>query len=237
MKHKIVNVKNLQGLAAAYNRLAESSFGTPKIGLVKGSAGYGKSTAIGWLADKNNGVFVTATPVWTPSAMLKSILKELALDETISSNQAKLDAIVESLLMGQQPLFVDEADFLFDAKNKMLETLRSIHDLAGVPVILVGMDQIARKVSRRPQFDSRIAQRVEFAPSDLEDTGRVAAALLDVEVAPDLLEKLHQSAAGNMRLITVGLANIEGHAHLIEGIRTSGRIDETQWKASGKAFF
>jgi len=93
-----------------------------------------------------------------------------------------------------------------------LDTLRDIHDTTGVPVILVGMDGIERKLVRHPQFARRITQRVVFTPCDIDDTQLVVRELCEVEVAPDLVTKIHTHTKGSIGLIAVALSQIESFA-------------------------
>ena len=57
-----------------------------------------------------------------------------------------LSFIVEKLTLSGHPLFVDESDYLTE-NRKMLETLRDIHDVSQVPVIMIGMNEIAGKLT------------------------------------------------------------------------------------------
>lgn len=51
----------------------------------------------------------------------------------------------------------------------MLEKIRDFSDRAEVTVVLIGMEQIQRNISRHKQISSRIAQVVEFGPCTAAD--------------------------------------------------------------------
>ena len=60
-------------------------------------------------------------------------------------------------------IFVDEADHL--CRNRvLLDTIRDLHDETNIPVVLVGMDEIQKKLMRHHQFWSRVSQQVVYHP-------------------------------------------------------------------------
>jgi DNA transposition AAA+ family ATPase len=210
MKHRIAPVKNIRLLTEAGRALQTRAVGVPGIGLVWGATGYGKTTAAAWLANKMDAIYIRANATWTPSAMLGSLMREL--DATAKGScSAMLDFIVEQLGKRGQPVFVDESDYLAGSK-RLLETLRDLHDLSSVPVILIGMADFKRRIIHREQLAGRIAQWVEFKPADIEDARILANSVCEVEVADDLLAELHSTAKGSMRGMIVGLARIETFA-------------------------
>lgn len=207
MRSKTVGVTNIVRLSEAGNALLTSAPGLPRMGLVYSESGYGKTTALAWLATRQNGVFVRALATSTPTSLLESICKELCIAKR-ARNVAAVDDIVQGLWTANRPLFIDEADYLVDQK-RLIETLRDIGDLAQTPVILIGMKGIERRITERPQLYNRIAQWVEFQPATFEDTQLLARELCEVTVKDDLLRQLHQQAAGVVRLVVVGLNRIE----------------------------
>jgi DNA transposition AAA+ family ATPase len=126
--------------------------------------------------------------------------------------------------MTGRPLFVDEADYLLH-NVKMLEALRDLHDVTGVPVVLIGMDGIERKIIHREQFARRIQQWVEFKALDLADARTLTDAVCDVKVSDDLVAKLHAASGGSVGLMTVGLSRIESYAKS----QAWGDIDAKAW--------
>ncbi|MDZ4878252.1 MAG: hypothetical protein CLLPBCKN_007687 [Chroococcidiopsis cubana SAG 39.79] len=78
MRYKLVKVKNIISLSSAFQESKDSSAAVPRMGLVYGFTGIGKTTAIAWLVNKESGIYVRATSVWNPSAMLQEILIELS---------------------------------------------------------------------------------------------------------------------------------------------------------------
>src|SRR5205814_2280949 len=120
-----------------------------------------------WMVNKTRGVYARATSGWTPTSMLAKVMQELNA-APMQRRAAMLDFITQQLAAQQRPLFVDEADYLL-RDQAMLESLRDIHDLSGVPVVLIGMADIEKRLVHNKQLARRISHWVEFLPSDLED--------------------------------------------------------------------
>ena len=222
MRSKIVPVSNVARLSAASDALLNREPGMPGMGLVHGDTGRGKTTAITWLITRNNGVYVRALSTTTPSSLLRTIARELDLDPR-NSNVETVEAIVQRLAETGRPLFVDEADYLVSS-GRLVETLRDIHDLSTVPVVLIGMAGIQRKLRNRPQLMGRIAQWVEFQPATRDDLSMLATQLAEVTIEADLLGRLHEATRGSMRLAVIGMSHIEALAKA-KGLTSIGMVD------------
>ncbi len=127
MRHKLVKVKNIISLSSAFQESKDSALAVPRMGLLYGFTGIGKTTATAWLVNKENGIYVRATSVWSPSAMLQEILLELSIDPP-SLPAKMLTAVKEQMKLRRRPLFIDEADYLL-YNPKMLQIARDIHSL------------------------------------------------------------------------------------------------------------
>jgi DNA transposition AAA+ family ATPase len=211
MRYKIVAVKNLKKLGAAYQALASRATGVPGMGLVHGFTGSGKSTAIAWLVVQHNGVFVRANATWTPSAMLGAILQEIGIEPRSHSANVRAQDVMRALAESRRPLFVDEADYLVSRKV-MLDVLRDIYDVAQTPVMLIGMEGIEKRIGHFPRHARRITQWVEFEGLDLEDTRLLTETLGEVQIGECLLERIHAETKGSIGLVVVALARVEAYA-------------------------
>ena len=227
MKTLIAPVKNIKRLAELGTELQARANMLPGIAVAYGESGIGKSTGLTWLSTtKINACYVRAMQVWSPSSMLGAIATELDVEPARTlSDTIKL--IVGELSRTDRPLIVDEADYVVD-QPRLLNTLRDLHDLSTMPLILVGMQDFVRKLRTRTdqkQFSGRVALELEFKPLDLADTKVIAATLCEVEVEDDLLAQLHEKSQGVTRLICVGLARIETFA------KNSGlkKVSARQW--------
>ncbi|MNF74171.1 hypothetical protein D3C84_561980 [compost metagenome] len=95
----------------------------------------------------------------------------------------------------------------------LVETVRDIHDESGVPVILIGMNDIAKKLKRYPQFESRVMEWVEFKECTFADARQIADDMCEgFRVADDLLTELLTAAKNEIRRVVTGLYQIESIA-------------------------
>lgn len=210
MKDKIVLTKNIVRLSDASETLLRRAPGMPGMGLVHGETGTGKTTAVAWMVNRYHGVYVRACAVWTPAAMFSAILRELGRHAHGSGAQMMTD-IVEALALSGRPVFIDEADYLVDAK-RMSESLRDIHDLTTVPVLLIGMQGIDQRLACRKQLTGRVLQDVHFEPLDREDALTIAHELCDTHIQDDLLDRAFAKVGGYIRNWVVALSRIEEFA-------------------------
>lgn len=206
MKSSIAQTKNMRNLLTAYQALTKRRMGTPGMGLLYGATGAGKTTAATWLITSQNAVYVRALAMWSGQSMCQAICQEVGL-EPMGSPSKMLPPIIERFAMTGRALFVDESDYLFH-NPRLLETLRDIHDQSLVPVVLIGMEGVDRKILRHKQLARRISQWIQFKGLDLDDLKAVAAVTCEVPIAPDLLQRLHEVSKGSVGLATVGLAQI-----------------------------
>lgn len=237
MKHKIIPVKNIGRLTGAAESLLARAPGMPGMGLVYGPTGYGKTTACTWLINQVHGVYVRAMKLWSPKTMLEAISRELDLDLHGLTLAGMLERIIQRLAETNRPLFIDEADYVVESK-RLLDSLRDLHDMSAVPVILIGMHGIDRRIRSNPQFTGRLAQWVQFQGLDAEDASLLRDQLPDVAIADDLLNAVFTAASptqgggAEARRLVVGLSQIEGFAHQ----RGMDRVSLSDWPR-GRDFF
>jgi DNA transposition AAA+ family ATPase len=237
MRYRIVPVKNVSRLKAAGDALIQRAPGMPGMGMIWGPTGYGKTTATTWFVNQCHGVYVRAMAMWSPKTMLGAIARELDLPDCHKRNNSELvEGIVQRLTEGGRPIFLDEADYVIE-KHQLTNTLRDIHDLSTVPVILIGMHGIEKRIKGNEQLTGRIAQWVAFEGLDMDDAELLATVLAEVTILPDLLTALHGEASpkgggAEVRRLVVGLSNIEGYARA----RGMDAIGLSDWP-KGRSFF
>ncbi len=241
MKFKTLPVKNVSRLNEAGQALIERDLGMPGMGLIWGPTGYGKTTAATWFINQCHGVYIRAMRLWSPKTMLTALARELDLDVKGRNNGEMVEMIIQRLAESNRPLFIDEADYVVESK-RLTDTLRDIHDLSTVPVILIGMHGIEKRIRGNEQFTGRIAQWVPFEGLDMDDA-KLLTKMAEVEIGTDLLKKLHTAASpktrqgvespgAEVRRLVVGLGKIEQYARS-RGLK---KITASDWP-EGKDFF
>jgi hypothetical protein len=132
----------------------------------------------------------------------------------MSRNKDMLDFVVTKLNSDNRaprPVFVDEADYCL-RDSEIIDTMRDIYDLSGSPVVLIGMEDIARRLRLNKKVARRITQWIEFKGLDLEDARIVADSCAEVSIGEDLLQFLHVETRANVRRFIIGLTKIEKFA-------------------------
>jgi len=213
MRHEMVKTKDVRRFMQAVEDLLNRPGGTEGMGLLWGPPGTGKTTSLAYVANVYDAVYVRAVGCWTVTSMLGDLCKELGGKRMLRRSDMVEYIVGELSKDGRQPrpIFVDEADYCFN-QFAMVDALRDIYDLSGCPVILIGMEDIARRIRAKELIARRITQWVEFKGLDLEDTEYVASEVCEVTLADDLIRHLYKETSGNIGRIIIGLTKIEKFA-------------------------
>ena len=158
---KTQNVKNIIGLV---ENLINKPKNIPKMGLVHGEPGLGKSQTALWLACKYDGIYLRASNLMTGR--------------------------FKKLKQNPQIIFIDEIDYLMN-NYKSIETLRDIHDETGCPIIFIGMGLAHRKLERYKHLYDRFSEILKFETFGVNDLSQIIAQLSEVPFTPDAIEYIH----------------------------------------------
>ena len=209
MKHEMAMTKNMKRFLYAVRELQNRDLGIEGMGLLWGQPGEGKTTAIGYTVNALDGVFLRANRSWSMTGLLSALCAELELPSG-RTRAPMFGNCIKKLMERPRPIFVDEADYMLRSFD-MLDIMRDIYDLTGSPVILIGMEDLARRLqlADNGRFARRITQWVEFDGIDTADARVLADTVCEIGVTVDLLEKLYQSARANIGRMITGLSRIE----------------------------
>jgi len=226
MKHKTAMTKDLRRFKQSVDDLLNRPTGTEGQGLLWGHPGLGKTTAVAYVCNQYDGIFVRALGCWTVTSMLGDLCRELG-GHRMCRRSDMVEYIVGELAKpgcAPRPIFVDEADYCF-RKFEMVDALRDIYDLSRCPVIMIGMEDIARQIKTNERVARRITQWVEFEGLDLFDTALVVEECCEVALSDDLLEYVHKETGANIGRVIIGLTRIEKFAKA-NGLT---RITSAEW--------
>lgn len=173
---KTRNVKNFIGLM---NNLIDKSNEVPKMGLVYGDPGLGKTQTAVWWATRNDAVYVRAQNKMTSRWLMEKIVFELG--ESPSRKMANLmEQCIAHLRLKPQVIIIDEVDYLI-SRCKIVETLRDVHDLTGAPVVLIGMQEAKTKLGKYRHLYDRLSEIIEFKPFSKEDMEVIVEELSEIK--------------------------------------------------------
>ena len=183
---KTQNVKNFIGLV---ENLISKPKNIPKMGLVYGEPGLGKSQTALWLACKYDGIYLRASNLMTGRWLLEEIVKELdEIPRFLTSDNFNI--VVKKLKQNPQDIFIDEIDYLMN-NYKTIETLRDIHDETGCPIIFIGMGLAHRKLERYKHLYDRFSEILKFETFGVNDLSQIINQLSEVPFTPDAIEYIH----------------------------------------------
>lgn len=184
---KTTNVKNFIGLV---ENLTNKPKNIPKMGLVYGEPGLGKSQTALWLACKYNAIYLRATNLMTGRWLLEEIAKEMdEIPRYLTSDNFNL--IIQKLKQKPQLIIVDEIDYLMN-NLKTIEILRDIHDKTDCPIIFVGMGLAYKKLERYKHLFDRFSEIVKFETFSINDLKQILDQLSEIPFTPDAIEFIHK---------------------------------------------
>ncbi len=183
---KTTNVKNFIGLI---ENLLNKPKNIPKMGLIYGEPGLGKSQTALWLACKYDAIYLRATNLMTGRWLLEEIAKEMdEIPRYLTSDNFNL--ITQKLKRKPQLIIVDEIDYLMN-NLKTIEILRDIHDETDCPIIFVGMGLAHKKLERYKHLFDRFSEIVKFETFGVNDLSQIVSQLSEVTFTPDAVEYIH----------------------------------------------
>ena len=184
---KTTNVKNFIGLV---ENLLNKPKNIPKMGLVYGEPGLGKSQTALWLACKYDAIYLRATNLMTGRWLLEEIAKEMdEIPRYLTSDNFNL--IVQKLKQKPKLIIVDEIDYLMN-NLKTIEILRDIHDETDCPIIFVGMGLAHKKLEQYKHLFDRFSEIVKFETFSVNDLKQIFEQLSEVSVNTDSIEYIHK---------------------------------------------
>lgn len=181
------NVKNFIGLV---ENLVNKPKNIPKMGLVYGEPGLGKTQTALWLACKYDGIYLRASNLMTGRWLLDGLIKEMdELPRYLTSDNFNL--VVKKLKANPKVIFIDEIDYLMN-NFKTVEILRDLHDETDCPIIMIGMGLAHRKLERYKHLYDRFSEILKFEIFGVNDIAQIVNELSQVSISAETIEYIHQ---------------------------------------------
>lgn len=170
---KLTNV----GLAlSAMKQIQQASTQMPRIAVLSGPAGLGKTQAAAYMAHPMgvNAVFIQLRPFETMKSLAQLMLTELDVRWKSQWSVGQMfEAICERVSVMQRPLVIDEFDHI--AETKCVDFIRAIHDKCAAPIFLIGEERLQQKLlSRHERFHDRVLVWAPALPCDANDAAALA---------------------------------------------------------------
>lgn len=190
MNRTFVKTQNMKNFIGLVENLLNKPKNIPKMGLIYGEPGLGKSQTALWLACKYDAIYLRATNLMTGRWLLEEIVKEMdEIPRYLTSDNFNL--IVQELKQKPQLIIVDEIDYLMN-NLKTIEILGDIHDETNCPIIFVGMGLPHKKLERYKHLFDRFSEIVKFETFSTQDLKQVFDQLSEVQVDIEVIEFIHK---------------------------------------------
>jgi len=189
MKRVFVKTKNVKGFIGLVENLLNKPANIPKMGLVYGEPGLGKSQTALWLACKYDGVYIRCNNLMSGRWLLEEMVKELdEIPRYLTSDN--FNVCVKKLQQEPKVIIIDEIDYLANDK-KSIETLRDIHDKTNCPIIFVGMGLVNKKLERFRHLYDRFSEVVKFKTFSVSDLSEIISQISEVQFTHKAIELIH----------------------------------------------
>lgn len=211
MKDKIILTSNMTRFISLVEDLKNKPKRSDCIGLVSGRWGLGKTTAMEFYYANNRCVYVRARELWLRStnAMIEDILRAYHV-EPRGRLKSDLPELERTMRKHGHPLFIDEGDRVV-RKLTLIETIRDLHDVCKIPIILIGQEYIVNMLQRRdlgPVF-SRITSICEFKELTAQDVQHICKELCDLDCNDKVAAYIRTITLGDFRLVNALLIRAE----------------------------
>lgn len=188
MKTNFIKTKNVKRFVSLMDNLQKAPANVPKMALVYGDYGLGKSQAIMWWITNNDAIYVRCNHKISSKWLLTEIVKELD-EEPCYYLQKLFEQIESKLKYNPKVIVVDEIDFLF-TNTHTIETLRDIHDKLGIPILLVGMALADKKLQKYGHINDRIFSKLKFEKISKEEIKEIIETISEVSFSHDAIKQL-----------------------------------------------
>ncbi|MBW4708658.1 AAA family ATPase [Roseobacter sp. YSTF-M11] len=218
--NRVKPLRNVAALSRLIRRVNDRPFGLTGMAAFSGPPGFGKSFGCIHCTVAYDAIHISVQELWTKKTLLTEILRELSVQPHRSLAEM-MKQVNEGLALANRPLIIDEVDYAID--RGMIKMIRDMHDGSGVPVILVGMEEMPMKLQKWQLVKSRIIEVAYAEPLDLRDTRLLAENYAEgIEIDDSMLEFIRAANKGNAREISNELA------YVVEVCRTEGHKQMTR---------
>lgn len=188
MKNVFIKTKNVKRLLSLLDEVQKLPPNIPKLAMVYGEHGLGKTHSVIWWATRNDAIYVRANNDINQNGLLKLIVEELG-ERPFFFMQENYNLILKHLRTEPKIIIVDEVDYLFNYHNA-IEILRDIQDNTGVPILLVGMGMLDKKIARLKHFNDRIYKKLKFEHFNENDIKEILESLTELNFTDDAITYL-----------------------------------------------
>lgn len=201
--NSVATLRNVMAMVALIQRVKDRAATLPGMAVFYGPSGYGKTTAATYAANSFQAYQVQAQSTWTKKSLCEAILTELGLELRGRVDQMVRDISREIAATGR-PLLIDEADHL--VSRGLIELVRDIYEGSEATIILIGEEELPRKLMRWERVHGRMLAWIPAEPGVMSDVTQLMKIYCPgLEIEPALLERILMDSRNSIRRICVNL--------------------------------
>lgn len=226
----IAALRNVMAMVTLVQRVTDRDAMLPGMATFYGPSGFGKTTAATYAANVFNAVHIEVRSTWTKKTFAQVLCEELGLPggRTVADMVTQIARELKGTL---RPLFIDEADNAID--RGFLEMIRDIYEMSDTAVILIGEENLPRKLAKSERVHGRMLDWVAAQPAVIDDVFHLAPHYADgIEIEEGLAELLLQDSRNSIRRVCVNLGHLREYARETG----AGRVTKRDWSQSGRRF-
>ncbi len=196
----IVPTRNVRAFTTLATDLLDNPNLTASIGLVKGTAGLGKTAAAKhFCRERPEAAYILYIDGYSYNMMASSIARTLTGIKAGSLSR-NIELIKEATSMERRLVIIDEADKM---PSKIIELLRAINEECELPILLVGEESLYNKMAEKARRYSRLRKPiVSFDKIGTVDIGAFYDQAIGLSISnPDIARSLYRRAKGDFRTV------------------------------------
>jgi chromosomal replication initiation ATPase DnaA len=201
MKKTFVRTQNVKNFISLMNSIQNKPEGVPRMALVYGEPGLGKSRTALWWAVKNDAVYLRSSNMMSGRWFLEELIEELG-ESPLHKSSDIFNQVINQLNDCPRTIIVDEIDYLL-ADSKAIETLRDIYDRTNVPIILIGMGKANKKFSRFRHIYDRFSEILKFESFDFNEVSKIIEELSEVQMDESAVKLIFNQANRFRQIVSV----------------------------------
>lgn len=201
MNKIFVKTKNVKNFIALTKRLKSKAENVPKMALVYGEHGLGKSHTAIWWAVRNEAVYIRCSNNMSSRWLLDNLVENLG--ETPLYSTPDLMKQAENLLLeAPRVLIIDEIDHILNS-GKVIETVRDIYDKTNAPVILMGMNKADKKLKHYRHIYDRVSEILKFETFSFEEIKNMVNQLSEVNIEDEAINLIYQNSNRLRQVVSI----------------------------------
>lgn len=205
MEQCFIPTQNFRRTQELISDLLRAPYGV-ELAAITGRAGRGKTTAAQRIFSENSGVvYVLYQEGWSINDTLREIAFGLSGMRPFR-RQKSMELIQSELGRDRRAVLVDEAD---RAPIRVLNALRNVHDICAAPIVLIGEDDLTRKLSQERRLASRIRRHIAYEAQSQTDVVMFYKLAMGLKLSTESAARLLNHSKGDFRVILTDALAVE----------------------------